>query len=191
MVMPEDEREWAITQVIPPHFKAARLEQLPEKLQSRIKKLPNNKGLLFWGAQGVGKSYALAAVAREFLLQGFTVARTSYEMLCLRLRDSFKAKSPDTELSIIKPYLEADKLIIEDIGTTKSEGNIESDFSVRTLLVLIDCRLENELPTFITTNRPIEELSKTFDTRISSRLLQACEVIKLSGKDRREECAKS
>ncbi len=184
--MPEDEREFAISQVIPPHFKDARLAELPEKLQERIKSLPENKGLLLWGGAGVGKSYTLCAMARDFIIRGFVVARTGYEMLCLRLRDSFKAKSVDTELSLILPYLTADKLIIEDIGTTKSEGNQESDFSVRTMLVLIDYRLENELPTFITTNRPIEELGKTFDARISSRLLKACEVIKLSGKDRRE-----
>lgn len=185
-VIPEDEREFAILQIIPPLFRNARIEHLPMKLQERLKGLPENRGMLLWGGAGVGKSYTLCALVREFILQGYTVARTGYEMLCLRLRDSFKAKSPNTELSLIIPYLTVDKLIIEDVGTTKSEGNIESDFSVRTLLVLIDYRLENELPTFITTNRPVEELAKTFDARISSRLLQACDIIKLSGRDRRE-----
>jgi DNA replication protein DnaC len=72
------------------------------------------------------------------------------------------------------------------LGTTKSEGNIESDFSVRTLLVLLDWRLENCLPTFLTGNRPVEELAKTFDERVASRLLQACQVVKLTGGDKRK-----
>jgi hypothetical protein len=184
--MPEADREYAISQVIPPLFAPARLEHLPPKLIEKIKALPDVKGLMFWGPAGRGKSYALAAIAREFILQGFVVERTSYEMLCLHLRDSFKQKSVETELSIIKPYLDAEKLIIEDVGTTKSEGNQESDFSVRTILVLIDYRLENCLTTFITTNRPVEELEKTFDARVSSRLVQACEIVKLSGEDRRK-----
>ena len=183
--MPKDEQEFAVASVIPPRFLEARLSHLPEKLQNKIKNLPDDKGLLLWGAPGVGKSYSLAALAREYIADGYNVARTGYELLCLRIRDSFKPKSVETELSIIKPYLEADRFFLEDIGTTKSEGNIESDFSVRTLLVLLDYRLENCLPTFLTTNRPVEELGKTFDERIASRLLQACEIVKLTGEDRR------
>jgi DNA replication protein DnaC len=188
--MPDDEREHSIAAVIPPLYLQAKIEHLPDKLLAIIKNLPESKGLFLWGAPGVGKTYALAALAREYIAQGFTVARTGYELLCLRIRDSFKPKSVETELSIIKPYLEANKLFIEDVGTTKSEGNIESDFSVRTLLVLLDYRLENCLPTFLTTNRPVEELSKTFDARIASRLLQACEVVKLTGEDRRRNLVK-
>jgi DNA replication protein DnaC len=186
-MMPADEAEFAISQVVPPLFMDARIEHLPVELVKRITVLPETRGLMLWGDAGRGKSYTLSALAREFIVQGFTVARATYEMLCLRLRDSFRAKSGESELAIIKPYLEADKLIIEDIGTTKSEGNQESDFSVRTILVLIDYRLENCLPTFITTNRPVEELEKTFDARVSSRLIQACEIVKLSGQDKRRD----
>ena len=189
LAMPDDEREFTISQTIPSLFQSARIENLSESLQAAIKLLEvqsNGKGLFIWGSPGTGKSYALAAMSREYILQGFIVARVTYEMLCLKIRDSFKTNN-QTELSIIKPYLDADKFILEDVGTTKSEGNKESDFSVRTLLVLIDYRLENCLPTFISSNRPIEELAKTFDERISSRLVQACKIIKLTGKDRRKE----
>jgi DNA replication protein DnaC len=183
--MPPDEKEHAIAAVVPPRYLEARLEHLPTKLQEIIKMLPENMGLLLWGVPGVGKSYSLAALARQYISQGFTAARIGYELLCLQLRDTFKSRGSETELSVIKPYLQADKLFIEDIGTTKSEGNVESDFSVRTLLVLLDWRLENCLATFVTTNRPVEELAKTFDERIASRLCQACEVLKLTGEDRR------
>lgn len=184
--MPADEKEHSIAAVVPPRYLEALLEHLPAKLQEIIKTLPEDKGLLLWGAPGVGKTYAMAALPREYLSQGFTAARTGYEMLCLQLRDTFKSKAAETELSVIKPYLQADKLFIEDIGTTKSEGALESDFSVRTLLVLLDYRLENCLATFLTGNRPVEELAKTFDERVASRLLQACEVVKLTGADKRK-----
>ena len=185
--MPDDELEFAISRIIPVLYSGARLEHLPVKLVEKFEKLPETKGMMLWGDPGRGKSYALAAFARKFLLDGYSVQRISYEKLCLQLRNCYKPKSAESELNIIKPYLEADKLVLEDIGTTKSEGNQESDFSVRTILVLIDHRLENCLPTFTTTNRTLEELEKTFDARVASRLIQACEIIHLTGPDKRRE----
>jgi len=70
-----------------------------------IKTLPEDKGLLLWGAPGAGKTYSMAALARQYISQGFTAARTGYELLCLQLRDTFKSKATETELPVIKPYL--------------------------------------------------------------------------------------
>lgn len=122
---------------------------------------------------------------REFLLKGKSVERISYEVLCLRLRDTYKTGSTKTELDVIKPLIEAEKVFVEDVGTTVSGGKQETDFSLRTFLVLLDQRLEQCRATFITTNKSVEELSKSFDPRVASRLQQACEIIQLLGKDRR------
>lgn len=80
-----------------------------------------------------------------------------------------------------------DKLFIEDVGTTVSLDKQESDFSLRTFLVLLDQRLEACQPTFITTNKTLEQLGRCFDDRIASRLIQACKIIKLTGADRRRQ----
>jgi DNA replication protein DnaC len=188
-VLPAEQQKIALDAIVHERFVDADLSHLPIKLVEKIKALPDAKGLMLWGPQGRGKTYAMAAIAKMYFTQGFTVARENYEMLCLQLRDTFRSKGDKTEYAIIKPLLEADKLFIEDIGTTKSEGSIESDFSLRTLLVLIDYRLERCRPTFITTNRTIEELSKTFDERITSRIQQGCEIIRFEGEDKRQ-CTK-
>jgi len=171
--------------LIPTLFQEARIEHLSEALQARLKFLPDNKGLFLWGKQGVGKSYAMAALMREFILKGSNIARISYEMLCLQLRDTYKPRSPRTELDVVNPLLIVDKLFIEDVGTTVSAGQQESDFSLRTFLVLLNQRLEACKPTFITTNKNIEELGRSFDQRVASRLQEACEIIHLTGEDRR------
>ena len=151
----------------------------------RSVELTDGKGLFLYGPPGVGRTYAMAALARHYIADGLVVARLNWEMLCLRIRDCFRAKADKTELQTIQPYLDAYRLFIEDIGTTKSEGAQESDFSVRVLLVILDYRIEHCLPTFFTTNRTIEELCKTFDARVASRIMQGCDAIKLSGEDKR------
>jgi DNA replication protein DnaC len=90
-----------------------------------------------------------------------------------------------TEFDIIKQLVEIDRLFIEDIGTTVSNDRPESDFSLRTFLVILDKRLECCRATFITTNKSIEQLGESFDLRIASRLQQACVVIRLTGQDKR------
>jgi DNA replication protein DnaC len=171
--------------IIPKLFQSARIEHLSGGLRKKIETLPDDKGLLLWGSQGVGKSYAMSAILRSFLLDGRKANRISYEMLCLRLRDTYKDGSTKTEFGVIQNLIETDKLFLEDVGTTVSGGNQEKDFSLRTFLVLLDQRLEHCRATFITTNKPVEELAKSFDPRVSSRLQQGCEIVHLTGADRR------
>jgi len=80
--------------------------------------------------------------------------------------------------------LTCDLLVLEDLGTSKSIGVAESDFSLRTVLALIDSRIENCLPTIITTNKSIENLAASFDDRIASRL-SGFKIIKIDGADKR------
>jgi DNA replication protein DnaC len=172
--------------VIPERFHYAKLEDLPAPLVRKYEERPEDKGLLLWGPPGRGKTHAMSAFLFDLHLNGHKVARIEYEMLCLRIRDTFKPGSADTELSVIRPYINAEVLCIEDLGTTVSTGAQESDFSLRTFLVLLDQRLEWCRPTFITTNKSVEELGKSFDPRVASRLCQACEVVQLTGRDRRK-----
>lgn len=171
--------------IVPKLFWSARTEHLSAALQKKIKDLPDHKGILLWGAQGVGKSYAMACIMRDFLLNGRKVRRTTYEMLCLQLRDTYKPSSTKTELEVVQPLIEAEKLFLEDVGTTVSVGSQETDFSLRTFLLVLDQRLEHCRATFITTNKSVEQLTKSFDPRVASRLQQGCEIIHLSGEDRR------
>ena len=181
----EEKLESSIVRLTDPLYADAKLQDLSDKLQEKIQQLPEDKGLLLWGITGVGKSYAMAALMRHFFVEGFDIVQVSYEMLCLQVRDTFKAGSIKGEIDVINPLLATDKLFIEDVGTTVSIGQQESDFSLRTFLVILDKRLRNCKPTFITTNKNVEELGKSFDPRIASRLQQACEIVHLTGEDRR------
>lgn len=171
--------------IIPPHYLKAELSDLPGSLVETFLALPDDKGLYLWGEPGRGKTHACCAFLRYLWTEGWDVARVSYEMLVLKIRDSFKVGSQNSELDVIGPYLDVDKLVIEDVGVGVSLGQQESDFSLRTLLVLLDHRIEQNLATFVTTNKTIEDLAWSFDQRVASRLRQACEIVEIRGADRR------
>ena len=170
--------------VIPERFRDARIENLPDAIRKATEALPDDMGLFLWGPPGVGKTYSLCAIARKLYSDGWDVKRTTWDMLCLKIRNTFGGGG--SELHIVESMVNVDKLLIEDVGVTVSIGQIESDFSLRTLLVILDNRLEHCRATYISSNKSVEELGKSFDTRIASRLQQACQVIKLEGQDKRK-----
>lgn len=171
--------------VIPERYRDATIEQIPKAIRKTFEELPEDKGLYFWGSPGIGKTYSLCAITRKLFFDGWDVARVTYEMLALKIRGTYREGSTITELDVIKPMIEVDKLILEDVGTTISIGQQESNFSLRTFLIILDQRLENCRATYVSSNKSIEELGKSFDQRIASRLQQACEIIQLKGQDKR------
>lgn len=174
-----------IDDVIPERYNNARIEHLPEAIQKATDSLPDDMGLFLWGPPGVGKTYSLCAIADKLYFDGWDVKRITWDMLCLKIRNTFNGGG--SELHIVESMVSVDKLIIEDLGVTVSIGEQESDFSLRTLLVILDNRLEHCRATYLSSNKSIEELGKSFDSRIASRLQQACKVIKLEGRDKRKQ----
>jgi len=180
-----DNTEQLIENIVHELFRPAQLEHLSKGIQTAFEGLSEGKALMLWGQAGVGKTYSMAAMARHYITEGYTVKSTSYEMLCSRIRSSFQPKATETEYQIINTYTEPDVLFLDDVGTTVSPGKQETDFSLRILLTILDQRLARFKPTFITSNKNIEQLSATFDERIASRIQQICKTIQCKGKDRR------
>ena len=106
-------------------------------------------------------------------------------MLCCRLRDTYQDGRVETEYTIIQGLASPDVLLIDDLGTTTSGTDEETDFSLRTVLNILDERLVHCKPTWLTTNKSIEQLGVSFDARLASRLQQICEVLHLTGEDKR------
>lgn len=182
--LPPDEQRQALLALVPEKYVGAELDHLTEKLRTALTK-ETDVGVLLWGAAGIGKTYAMAALAKMHTREGYLACRIHYEMLCLQLRDTFNPKAVQTEWSIIEPLLNCDKLYIEDVGTTKSIGERESDFSLRTFLILLDIRMEHCRPTYITSNKSVENLTNGFDERVGDRL-KTFSVFNLGTKSKRK-----
>lgn len=183
--LPPEEQKKALSLVVPERYLEAEIDHLPKALQDVFNESIDD-GVLLWGTPGSGKTYALSALAKKYFYDGFSVRRVHYELLCLQLRDTFNPKATNTEWQVIEPLLNCDKLFIEDVGVSKKLGGQESDHSVRTLQVLLDMRLERMRPTFITSNKSIENLSESFDERIGDRL-KLFHVFSMTRKSWREE----
>lgn len=181
---PEEQKRHFLT-VIPERYVQAKMEELPKTIAGELLREVDT-GIVLWGTAGVGKTYAMSALAKKLMADGYDVRRIHYETLCLQLRDTFNKQATQTEWAIIEPLLNCDKLVIEDVGTSKSGQNQESDFSLRTFLLLLDIRMEHCRPTYITTNKSVENLTKSFDERIGDRL-RSFLVIRLEGKSKRNE----
>lgn len=173
-----------IERVIPKAFQKARLHHLGSRFKKMLLTYHLAMGVVLYGPTGTGKTYSLCALLRKLVVSGLKCKRIGYEMLCLRIRDSFKSGSVASELDIVKEYIEADVLLLEDLGCSKPIGRAETDFSLRVIYALLDSRLENERLTLISTNKTLENMKISFDERIASRL-GVLIWIGVGGKDKR------
>lgn len=130
------------------------------------------------GNTGTGKTFLLSCVFTELKKRGFSIIFITAGKLFDILR-----KYALNQIEDIDALLEADMLIIDDLGTEPMFNNITVEY----LFLLINERTRNEKPIFISTNLNANQLKEHYNERITSRLLDASTtyVISIPGKDLR------
>ena len=178
------ERNQIIRTTVPVRYRDAHFRRISGEVVERMTKA--RTGMVLYGPPGTGKTYAACAYLRWWIVTRLRrPVRTTWDRLLLEIRSCFKDGATKSELDTIKPYMEADLLVLEDIGATTGMATAESDFSLRVLMVILDYRIENMLPTCITTNKTRESFGKSFNPRIASRL-HLMTWIGIGGGDKRE-----
>ena len=134
--------------------------------------------LLLCGNAGLGKTHAALAIAQAALDKGFDAVYISAQSLFGQLeRDRF-----DDSSSLMEAVLEADLLVLDDLGTEYVSPYVLSCF-----YQLLNTRLLEKRPTVYTTN--IVD-GKAFEARytekIASRLAGSCEPVLFLGRDIRK-----
>lgn len=134
-----------------------------------------DKDLLFTGANGRGKTFALNVVGNALEAKGFDVCFVTANQLFSTLaeyrihKESFRYDPEGQEAVTVKrqAIYESTALLIDDLGR-----EVQTQQAFADLIDLLDVRKLNRLCTLVTTNQSLEDLAKHYDGRVASRLGQ-------------------
>lgn len=151
-----------------------------------IKQYNRTQSFFINGQAGVGKTHLAIAMLVEDILETPSNSRLNVDFVSMlnllaKIKSTYGNKnSLLSEDYLLDYYSNLKDLYIDDIGIEQS-----SDWALARVYQIIDYRWGNNLRTIITSNHDLNSLSEKLDARISSRIEGMCNVIQLTGKDRR------
>jgi len=155
-------------------------------------------GLYITGGVGRGKSWLSVATLKDLIktielpkeLRSHVKSDISYfkdyyrfvyvNWLLMIIKSSYETEDSQTEQAIITEYTNIPVLVLDDIGAERP-----TEWVREKLNMIIYFRNNKGLKTLFTSNYEPAELQERLDERISSRIHQQCQIIKLTGPDRR------
>lgn len=161
--------------------------QLIEKITEFIKHPDKEKGLYIYGDFGVGKSYIMAAMANE-------LARNEISTTIIHYPTFVSGLDFDNAKMWVNDIKSAQVLVLDDIGAESNNSWLRDAI----LQVILQHRMQNNLPTFFTSNLTMAELEqhlaetkKVEDIwpakRVMERVKYLAREIRLEGVNRRHE----
>ncbi|OFW42341.1 MAG: hypothetical protein A3J29_11910 [Acidobacteria bacterium RIFCSPLOWO2_12_FULL_67_14b] len=148
-----------------------------------------DRGLLFYGPHGVGKTHLAVGILKEAIRSKGARGYFFETRDLLRLvRDTYNRSVDETEMSVLAPVLNADLLVLDDLGAEKS-----SEWVQETLGLVVNTRYNAKRATIFTSNLD-DDLPNTdlrsfiyqLGARTRSRLKEMCHWVKIIGPDYRD-----
>ena len=146
------------------------------------------KGLMLIGPPGIGKTHIAVAVLRRVAER--TGARALYYDTRALLRDIRSTYDPTrqmAEMDIIRPVMEAELLVLDDLGAERL-----TDWVEETMSLIVNTRYNERRPTIFTSNYEdipgeddLNSLYVRVGFRLHSRLQEMCEFLEYDGPDYR------
>lgn len=151
----------------------------------------NRKGLYLFGDFGVGKSFMVAALAHDLSeKRGVSSTLLHYPSFVIDVKNAI---GDGNVKSLVDEIKQAEVLIFDDIGAEQSTPWVRDEV----LQVILQYRMQEDLPTFFTSNFSFEDLEKHFAKgkngndetwearRVMERIRYLAEETRLEGENRR------
>jgi DNA replication protein DnaC len=145
------------------------------------------RGLLFEGPVGVGKTHLAVAILRGLVEKGASCLFWEYGSLLKEIQDSYNPLSRTSEMSVLAPMYEAEVLVLDELGASKP-----TEWVLDTMSHIIGRRYNDKKLTIFTTNYTDERQSPYGETlqdrigaRLRSRLYEMCRTVLINGEDYR------
>jgi DNA replication protein DnaC len=161
------------------------------------------KGLLFMGPSGVGKTHLAVAALKELIRRGHGGLFCDYRELLKEIQASYNPANESTEMSVLEPVRTAEVLVLDDLGASKP-----SAWVLDIIGLVLNARYNERKMTILTTNYVDETGSGTpgaelpggrrvvvkedslgdrIGARMRSRLYEMCRTVEVSAPDFRKE----
>lgn len=145
------------------------------------------RGLLFTGSVGVGKTHLAVGVLRGLIEKGITCKFWEYGSLLKTIQASYNKGSQASEMEILEPVFQTEVLLIDELGALKP-----SEWVLDMMRLIIGTRYSENKLTIVTTNYADQKAGEADDlledrigVRLRSRLYQMCKTVAINGEDYR------
>lgn len=146
-----------------------------------------DRGLLFMGPAGVGKTHLAVAIIKKLTEKGFASVFCEFGALLKQIQDSYNPVSKSSELRVLAPVYESDVIVLDELG-----ASIPTDWVRDTMYQIINRRYNDNKLTIFTTNYSDDRatdknqvLEDRIGTRLRSRLYEMCTKVVIEGGDYR------
>jgi len=141
-----------------------------------------DRGLLFMGPAGVGKTHLAVSILKDLIAKGFAGLFYEFGSLLKEIQDSYNPISKSSELKVLAPVYQADVLVLDELGAT-----VPTEWVRDTMYQIINKRYNDNKLTIFTTNYLDKgnELEERITYRLRSRLYEMCTGVVMDGEDYR------
>jgi DNA replication protein DnaC len=170
-----------------------------------------DRGLLFMGPAGVGKTHLAVSIMKGLVSKGFPAVFYEFGSLLKEIQDSYNPVSQTSELRVLAPVYQTDILVLDELGAA-----VPTEWVRDTMYQIINKRYNDKKLTIFTTNymdelkldqtgndwdgvrtfsrkkanpdriREMTTLEERIGTRLRSRLYEMCHELRIEGEDYRK-----